>query len=252
MKEHSLSVPTPDGLMPTFVAMPDGDGPFPPVVLFMDIWGMREQLRDVARFVAAEGYACAAPDLYYRKGSAHFDHRHDDGKTMSIFVMDADERQKMLDYAEQLTDDMAISDAGALIDAMRKIEGVGGGYAGSFGYCMGGRHVVKVAAAHPGIFRASASLHGTYLVTDDAGSPHRGAPNIQGEIYFGYGEKDSFTQPDVIDAVRDAFAGSPAAFHERVHADTDHGYAIPDRDVYNEAASREDWKIIFDMFGRTL
>lgn len=252
MKEQTLAVATPDGEMTAFLAMPDTGGPFPPVVLFMDVWGMREQLRDVARFVAAEGFACAAPSLYYRNGDVHFDHRHDDGRTKSIFVLDDNDRQRMLDYAVHLTDEMAVSDAHALVTHLRRIDGVSGGFAGCFGYCMGGRHIVKVAAAHPDIFRASASLHGTYLATDDPESPHLGAPKIKGEIYFGYGEKDSFTPPDVIAAVRAAFEKSPAAMHEKVHADTDHGYAIPDRDVYNPAAAATDWEAIFGMFHRVL
>jgi len=252
MKEQTLRVATPDGEMTTFLAMPDTGGPFPPVLLFMDIWGMREQLRDVARFVAAEGFACAAPSLYYRSGDVHFDHRHDDGKTKSIFVLDPDDRRKMLDYNSHLTDNMAMSDARTLVEHLRTIEGIRGGFAGCFGYCMGGRHVVKAAAAHSDIFRATASLHGTNLATAAPESPHLGAPDIQGEIYFGYGERDSFTPPDVIAAIRAAFEQSPAVMHDRVHSDTDHGYAIPDRDVYNPAAAAADWETIFSMFHRAL
>lgn len=252
MREHELRIQTPDGVMATFLALPDTGGPYPPVVLFMDVWGMREQLRDVARMVAAEGYACAAPSLYYRSGDTHFDHRHEDGRTKSIFVLDPEDRAKMLEYNSHLTDDMAVSDAVALIAHMRGIDGVGAGPAGCFGYCMGGRHVVQAAAAHPDIFRATASLHGTALVTAEANSPHLGAPCIQGEIYFGYGERDTYTPPDVIATVRKTFSASPAVMHDRVHADTDHGYAIPDRDVYNEAAAQQDWIDIFAMFRRML
>ncbi|MGB0632141.1 MAG: dienelactone hydrolase family protein [Alphaproteobacteria bacterium] len=252
MNEQTLHVKTPDGVMDTFLAMPDGDGPFPPVVLYMDIWGMREQLRDIARFVAAEGFACAAPSLYYRFGNTHFDHRHPDGKTKSIFILSDEDRDKMLAYGSQLTDEMAVSDTAALIAHLRDVNGVSDGYAGCFGYCMGGRHVVRVAAALPESFRATASFHGTYLATDKPESPHLDAPRIEGEIYFGYGEKDSFTQPDVIAAVRQAFENSPAVYHETVHTDTDHGYAIPDRDVYNEEASGRDWQTVFDMFRRVL
>lgn len=252
MREQTHTVTTPDGDMETFLAMPDDGGPFPPVILFMDIWGMREQLRDVARFVAEKGFACAAPSLYYRSGDIHFDRRHEDGKTKSIFVLDHDDRETMLDYGRQLTDEMAVSDAFALIQHLRTIGGVSQGFAGCFGYCMGGRHVVRIAAAHPDIFRATASLHGTSLATDDPDSPHRGAAKIQGEIYFGYGELDSFTPPDVISAVHTAFDASPAILHEKIHKDTDHGYAIPDRDVHNEAASSADWETIFEIFHRTL
>jgi hypothetical protein len=37
-----------------------------------------------------------------------------------------------------------------------------------------------------------------------------------------------------------------AGFHEGA----EHGYAIPDRDVYLEAATDQDWQVFFSMIGR--
>ena len=37
-----------------------------------------------------------------------------------------------------------------------------------------------------------------------------------------------------------------------VHQGADHGYALPDRDVYDKAASNRDWEHIFPMLERTL
>lgn len=252
MIERTLGVKTPDGTMETFLAMPGEGGPFPPVVLYMDIWGMREQLRDIARFVAAEGFACAAPSLYYREGDVHFDRRHDDGRTKSISVLDPADRQKMLDYNAHLTDAMVVADTAALIAALRATDGVGAGLAGCFGYCMGGRHVVAVAAAEPDVFQATASFHGTRLVADEAESPHLLAPRLQGEVYFGFAELDPFTPPETIAAVEAAFAEAPAVAQYRTHPGAHHGYAIPDRDVYDAAATAEDWVAIFAMFRRVL
>lgn len=250
MREQTLEVRTPDGAMDTFLALPDAGGPFPPVVLFMDIWGMRDQIRDIARGVAAEGFACAAPDLYYRAGGRHFDRRHPDGRSKSIAILEPDDRQAMIDYSSHLTDDMVVSDADALMAQLRTVDGVGQGPAGCFGYCMGGRHVVRVAAALPDLFRATASFHGTRLVTDGPDSPHLSASAIRGEIYFGYGELDGFTPPEVIATMRDAFADAPAVYSDRVHPGAHHGYAIPDRDVYDAAAGKTDWETVFGMFRR--
>jgi dienelactone hydrolase len=75
---------------------------------------------------------------------------------------------------------------------------------------------------------------------------------MRGEVYCGYGALDPFTPPETTAAVRAAFEGAPAVLHERLHADTHHGYAIPDRDVYNEAASLADWQTILDMYRRVL
>lgn len=252
MIEHNVRVTTSDGLMDTFLVIPDGRGPFPPVVLYMDIWGMREQLRDIARFTARHGFACAAPSLYYRQGNTHFAHQHPDGRTKSISVLSTKDRQTMLDYNANLTDDMVIADTLALISHLREVDDVLPEFAGCFGYCMGGRHVVKVAAAHPDVFRATASFHGTYLVTDQPDSPHLSAPDIQGEIYFGMGENDPFTPQKVVTELMKAFDDSPANATYRVHQNTDHGYAIPDRDIYNADATDTDWQEIFAMFRRML
>ena len=56
-----------------------------------------------------------------------------------------------------------------------------------------GRHVVKIAAAQPVICRATASFHGTFMMADRPDWPHLLAPDIEGEIYLGMGEEDSFT-----------------------------------------------------------
>jgi len=56
MKERFVDVATPDGPMDTFAVHPEEGGPFPCVVVFMDIWGLREELFDIARRVATVGY----------------------------------------------------------------------------------------------------------------------------------------------------------------------------------------------------
>jgi carboxymethylenebutenolidase len=68
MVEKEIRVRTPDGEMETFVVRPDGEGPFPVAVIYMDGVGYREQLKVNARRFAADGYYCVAPDLYYRQG----------------------------------------------------------------------------------------------------------------------------------------------------------------------------------------
>ena len=60
MYEHEIRVPTIDGEMTTFVAHPDGDGPFPVAVLYVDGVGYRDQVKDNARRFAADGYYVVA------------------------------------------------------------------------------------------------------------------------------------------------------------------------------------------------
>ncbi len=65
MVERDVSVVTKYGAMPAFAAYPDSPAPVPPVILYMDAPGTREELRNMARRIAKMGYYCLLPDLYY-------------------------------------------------------------------------------------------------------------------------------------------------------------------------------------------
>lgn len=59
------AIATPRGYMPTYVAVPEGAGPWPAVVVVHDFAGMGDDLRAQADWLAGEGFLAAAPDLYH-------------------------------------------------------------------------------------------------------------------------------------------------------------------------------------------
>ena len=63
--------------METFVTHPQQDGPFPPVIFYMDVWGVREELYDLARRVATVGYYLHGAGLLLsaRQGAQHLRQR---------------------------------------------------------------------------------------------------------------------------------------------------------------------------------
>ena len=253
MLERSLDIETAEGALPVFVTCPESGGPFAPVVLFMDIWGFRELLCDIARRIGTVGYAAVVPNFYYRKGGVSFDHRLPDGRTRSLTDLPREDRDRIQAFGSHLTDGMVIADSAALLDFFEADAAIRGGPAGSIGWCMGGRHVIRVAGAYPRRFRATVSLHPTRLVGDDGpGAPYRDAPGCAGQVYIGYGEHDPYTPPEVVETVGAAFGAADLGFEHIVHEGARHGYAIPDRDVFDKHAAARDWERAFAMYRRVL
>jgi carboxymethylenebutenolidase len=66
MPNESLTIPTADGAFRAYVAVPEGRGPFPAVVVIQEIFGVNRFVRAVADKLAADGYLAVAPDLFWR------------------------------------------------------------------------------------------------------------------------------------------------------------------------------------------
>lgn len=248
MNERFVEIQTAAGAMETFVTHPVRHGPFPVVVIYMDIWGVREELYDIARRVATVGYYCMVPDLYYRSGRVRHDYRDERGHTISSARLDEARLAAVRASRDSLTDAMAVADTGALLEFLGRSEPAHPGAMGCIGYCMGGRHVFRAAAAYPQRFRASASLHGTHLVTDRPDSPHLSAGKFLGELYCGFGERDGHAAAPVRQALDAAMQGAAVKYVNEFHLGAEHGYALPDRDVYHKRAANRDWELIFAMF----
>ena len=159
MIERTLDISTPSGSMETFIVHPQASGPHPALVLYMDVWGIREELRDIARRIATVGYYCLLPDLYYRQGTVRTEYRDKNNRMVSMDRLAEPERQIAAAPLAKLSDAMVIADTQSLLQFIDNGEPVRPGAMGAVGYCMGGRHVFRVAGAFPARFRACASLH---------------------------------------------------------------------------------------------
>jgi carboxymethylenebutenolidase len=253
MIEQTVQVPTKDGNMSTFVIYPEEGGPFAPIVLFMDIWGIREELREIARRISTVGYACLLPDFYHRQGNdVHTETYQPDGRMVSLHKMTEEQERIVQEPRSKLTGPMMMGDTADLLSYIDDHAAMRNGPAGSVGWCMGGWMVMAAAGNFPDRFQAGASLHGTKPISDRPESPHRLVDKFQGELYCGFGELDHLTPPAMAEELGKLLEPCAVKYRSVMHKSVEHGYALPDRDIYDAQAAARDWGHIFAMWQRTL
>ncbi|BBX17322.1 dienelactone hydrolase [Mycolicibacterium duvalii] len=238
------AVATPDGSCPVSLHTPDGEGPWPGVVMYPDAGGARETFRTMADRLAGLGYAVLVPDVYYRDGDwAPF--------SMATVFGDPKERQRLFAMISKVTPEFMAADAEALFDYLAARPEVRGESFGTTGYCMGGRTSLVVAGRVPQRVAAAMSFHGGGLVTEDADSPHLLAEQIRAAVYVGGAQEDrAFTKTDAETLDK---ALSDAGVHHTIEWYTaHHGFAVPDNAPFDDAAAERHWDAMRTFFAAHL
>jgi carboxymethylenebutenolidase len=241
MIERQLDIPTPHGATTTFIVHPERDGAHPVVFFFMDAPAIREELRDMARRLATGGYYVILPNLYYRAG------------VMEIGPLaDADVRTRMMELMNGLSIDMVMSDTEALLAFVDRDSAASDGPMGAVGYCMSGQFSINAAATFPDRFAAAASLYGTFLVTDQANSPHLMARKAKAELYFGCAETDRWAPMKTVDALTKSLAADKINAEVELYPGVEHGFAFPQRAAYDKDAAERHWERLNALYRRRL
>jgi len=242
--EQEMKVSTGDGEMTTFVAHPDGAGPFPVAVLYMDGVGYRDQIKDNARRFAADGYYCVAPDLFYHSGE----------KLTFDFSRMGDEayRARLMSIVGSVKPDAVVADTEAIFDAIADDPAAADGPKVSVGYCMGARMALYAAAAMPDQFVAVAGIHPSALVTDQLDSPHRALSDVRAEVYFAFAENDQSATAENVDRLREELGEQGVTGVVERLAGTSHGFAMADLPVYDAAATDRHFERTLDLWRRNL
>jgi carboxymethylenebutenolidase len=132
--------PTSDGTMPAVLTLPDGaEGPVPGLLMIYEILGMSDEMRRVARDLAAEGYAVLIPDLFAR------------GRVRPLCV--AATMRTMVTGSGAAMDDLEA--ARRWLADRPEVDGT---RLGTIGFCMGGSFALLLART--GLYKVSAPFYG--------------------------------------------------------------------------------------------
>lgn len=239
------TITTHDGACPVTLATPDGDGPWPGVVLYPDAAGRRPVMDEMAAKLAGFGYVVLVPDIYYRAGDwAPFD--------INTAFGDPDERNRLMSMMGSVTPDKMASDAAAFFDYLESRPEVTGTSFGTTGYCMGGRTSLVVAGRVPERVTAAMSFHGGGLATDDPGSPHLLADQISAAVYVAGAENDKSFTHEAAETLDKALTAAGVE-HTIEFYPAAHGFAVSDHSgVYDPDAAQRHWNAMESFFGAKL
>ena len=244
MIEKTVDIKTKHGACTTFIVHPDRGGPHPAILFYMDAPGIREELRDMARRLAATGYYVVLPNMYYRAG------------VMELGTPDLNHGSewmaKMFGLMRDLNIPLVMEDTDALLAYIDADPAARKGKIGAFGYCMSGQYAISAAARYPDRVAAAASLYGVQLVTDAADSPHLAARKAKGELYIGCAETDAYAPMEMIEKLSADLKANKVNAEVEIYPGTEHGFAFPQRPAYNKPAAERHWARLHALFQRNL
>ncbi|MCY3411136.1 MAG: dienelactone hydrolase family protein [Candidatus Heimdallarchaeota archaeon] len=207
-----------------YETIPEGDGPFPTIVLMVHAHGIDDSSKKVCEDLAAAGYYTVAPDPYLN-GSYNFQTRTDD----IIF--------KGLDLM------LATLEKNPLADMNRL---------GIIGFCMGGRHAYLANVYHD-VFKTVVPYYGF---------PHRGATpestpknriaDFSGPVFSIFGELDQGIPMDVVKAYQAATEGESSIHSSVVYEGAGHGFLNHTSRNHHAEATADAWKKTIDFFDKHL
>jgi carboxymethylenebutenolidase len=245
MPRTEVTITTPDGDCAATLHTPEGTGPWPAVIVYVDAGGVRETFLAMADRVAGMGYAALLPDVYYRAGGFEpFD--------MATVFSDAGERTRLMGLMGSLTNEKIVSDAGEFLEFLAARPEVTGAGVGTTGYCMGGRMSMLVAGSHPDRVAAAASFHGGRIaVEDDPNSPHLLASHVVATVYVAGAENDGSYTPEQAALLEDTLTAAGVE-HTLEMYPAGHGFAVPDNATYDKDAAERHWAAMESLYASAL
>jgi carboxymethylenebutenolidase len=245
MSREQIDIQTKDGSCPTSVFRPEGAGPWPAVILFMDGLGIRPALYDMGERLARAGYVVLLPDLFYRAGPyAPMDPK-------AIFAA-GNFREVIGPLMATTNNQAAAEDTAAFLAYLDTRTDVVGKKVGVTGYCMGGGMALSAAAMHSDRIVAAASFHGGKLASDSPMSPHLLAPRMKGFVYVAGADNDDSYPPEMATLLKKALTDAKVDHRCEIYAGAKHGWTMPDFPVYDEAAAERHWRELTALFARML
>lgn len=243
MPQETITIATADGQCPAYLLTPEGTGPWPAVIIYMDAFGMRPALIAQMQELADAGYSVLVPDTLYRFGAY--------GPLDPAAVFKSGDFMGTIGPMMATTGNQpAARDTAAFLDYLAGRPDVAKLPAGVAGFCMGGGMALTAAATYPDRIAAAASFHGGRLATDAPDSPHSLAPQLKAEVLVAGADADDSYPLAMHERLVAAFDAAGVNHDSSIYEGALHGWMMRDFPIYHPAQAARGWQAMLDLFAR--
>jgi carboxymethylenebutenolidase len=207
-----------------YLSLPEGEAPFPAVVVIQEWWGLNDNIKHWTDRLAADGYAALAVDLY-------------DGTVATT-------REEAMAAMQSVQDDRAAEILNAGCDFLKEDERVQASALGSIGWCFGGGWSLRTAIMRPDL-DAAVIYYGR--LTDDPDELRK----IQAGLLGIFGNQDQGIPPEAVNAFERALEKADVE-HEILRYDANHAFANPSGARYDQEAAADAWEHVREFLAEEL
>jgi carboxymethylenebutenolidase len=231
VKTSEITLQSGDEETKAFLAEPEGNGPFPGIVVIQEWWGLNDWIKENAKHLAAQGYVALAPDLYHGKVT--------------------DDMRVAGQLAKGLPRDRALRDLKTAVNTLTARDNVQKDKIGSIGWCMGGGYSLQLALNDERV-QSCVMCYGPVVTDPEALKP------LHATVLGIFGEEDRGIPPASVDKFEKALKEENkkvAGIHEYKAG---HGFMRPSNGpdkpnpAYREEPAKDAWKQIESFFATTL
>jgi len=212
-----------------YAAWPQGEGPFPALVLIPDVRGLYDHFRELAGRFAAQGFFTFAVDLYSREGAP-----------------DLPDMEAVNRWIRELPDRRVLADIEAAVAFTATQPGVRANAVGITGFCMGGQYALMAACTVERL-AACVSWYGMlrYAETNETkpASPLQLAPKL-GCPYLGlFGAEDAIIPTADVEELRSILKQEKKTFEIEIYEGAGHAFLNDTRpEMYRPAVAEQAWE----------
>ncbi|MCC5793714.1 MAG: dienelactone hydrolase family protein [Chromatiales bacterium] len=199
-----------------FLARPAGvQGPLPAIIVIHEWWGLNDNIRDMTRRLAGEGYIALAVDLY--RGQV------------------ADNVRVAMALSQALAGNMATADENLRQAYAWLDETAGASRVAAIGWCLGGRWALRTALLFPDELAAGVIYYGSVRAEPEE------LATLDVPLLGIFAELDRVVPVDQVEAFEAQMNALGKLVDIHIYPGVDHAFANPSGGAYNAEADADAW-----------